>query len=134
MVDNGASNSIFNNLSDFIEPPIEKGVIINGYDGSSIKATTRTVKWNIEDESGKIHTITLLGNFFVLTAELTVFSPKHWVQVTNNDLRGTLCTTHGDLMVLKWNKRQYKKSSNIVFWQNEHATVLHWISVYVYFS
>jgi hypothetical protein len=38
-----------------------------------------------------------------------MLSPQHWAQVTN-DLRGTLCVTYGDSFLLKWNKKQYRKT------------------------
>ena len=109
MVDNGASYSITNDLRDFIEPPVQKGIKINGFDGSKTSARTGTVQWKILDDDGKPHTITLPGTNYVPTAETRMLSPQHWSQATN-DLRGTLCTTYGDLMVLKWNKKNYRKS------------------------
>jgi len=109
MVDNGASYSITNDLKDFVEPPVQKGVKINGYDGSKPSARTETVQWKIPDDDGQLHTITLPGTNYVPTPEIHMLSPKHWSQ-TSNDLRGTMCTTYGDLMVLKWNKKNYRKS------------------------
>ena len=109
MVDNGASYSITNDLKDFIEPPIQKGIKINGFNGSKTPARTGTVQWKILDDKGRPHTITLPGTNYVPTAEIRMLSPQHWSQATN-DLRGTLCTTYGDLMVLKWNKKKYRKS------------------------
>jgi hypothetical protein len=109
MVDNGASYSISNDINDFIKPPINNRVQINGYDGSKTTASTGTVQWQILDDNGKLHTITLPGTNYVPKAELHILSPQHWSQVTK-DLRGTLCTTYGDLMVFKWNKKQYRKS------------------------
>jgi hypothetical protein len=52
------------------------------------------------DDDGKLHTITLPGTNYVPNAETRMLSPQHWSQATN-DLQGTLCTTYGDLMVLK---------------------------------
>jgi hypothetical protein len=109
MVDNRASYSITNDLRDFIERPVQKGIKINGFDGSKPPARTGTVQWKILDDDGKPHTFTLLGTNYVPTAETQMLSPQHWSQAIN-DLQGTLCTTYGDLMVLKWNKKNYRKS------------------------
>jgi len=68
MVDNGASYSITNDLKDFVEPPIQKGVKINGYDGSKTSARTGTVQMKILDNDGQLHNITLPGTNYVPTA------------------------------------------------------------------
>ena len=108
LVDSGASYTISNDINDFIKPPKESNIRIKGYNGSYSKTKVGTVKWNIQDDNGKVHSITLPGTYYVPDAEIRMLSPQHWAQVTN-DIRGTSSTTFGDIMVLRWNKLKYQK-------------------------
>jgi len=108
LVDSGASYTISNDINDFIKPPKESNIRIKGYNGSYSKTKVGTVKWNIQDDNGKVHSITLPGTYYVPDAEIRMLSPQHWAQVAN-DIRGTSSTTFGDIMVLRWNKLKYQK-------------------------
>jgi hypothetical protein len=37
-----------------------------------------TVQWNIQDDKGKMHTITLPGTYYIPDAEIRMLSPQHW--------------------------------------------------------
>ena len=63
LVDSGASYSISNDINDFTKPPKESSIRIRGYNGSYSKTKVGTVKWNIQDDDGKIHTIALPGTY-----------------------------------------------------------------------
>jgi len=67
-----------------------------------------TVQWNIQDDKGKMHTITLPGTYYIPDAEIRMLSPQHWAQVTN-DIRETSSTKFGDIMVLRWDKLKCQK-------------------------
>jgi hypothetical protein len=43
-----------------------------------------TVKWKIEDDHGRIHTIILPGTYLATNAPARLLSPQHWAQVSNN--------------------------------------------------
>jgi hypothetical protein len=84
MVDNGASYSISNKIDDFIEPPTKSGPKIQGFAGSQTTSLIGTVQWHVTDDEGRTHSIILPNTSYVLTADIRMLSPQHWVQVTDD--------------------------------------------------
>jgi len=65
MVDNCCSQSITNNIQDYINPPTNTSIQIKGYNGTT--ATTPkigTVLWQWSDDNGKIHNIILPNTYY----------------------------------------------------------------------
>ncbi len=77
LVDSGASYTISNDINDFIKPPKESSIRIRGYNRLYSKTKVGTIKWNIQDDDGKMHTITLPGTYYVPDAETRILSPQH---------------------------------------------------------
>jgi hypothetical protein len=110
-VDNCASISITNCLADFITPPKTSNKSILGIGG---KATALKIgTWNIEDNTGRVYTLTLPNTYFAPNAPCHLLSHQHWSQTEKDNrpsLRGTWCTTYNDSLVLWWGQQKYKKS------------------------
>jgi hypothetical protein len=65
MVDNCCSQSITNNIKDYIDPPTNTSVQIKGYNGTSTTTTKNgTVLWKWSDDKGKIHNIVLPNTYY----------------------------------------------------------------------
>ena len=107
-VDNCASRTISNNLTDFVNPPVEiKSLYVRGIGGHVSGIMRGTLRWNIEDDEGKVHPIIILGSYYVPDAPCRLLSPQHWAQVAKDTKpapRGTWCATYDDSIVLYWNQ------------------------------
>jgi hypothetical protein len=113
LVDNGASRSITNNKSDFIDTPRLVPTKIEGYSGVSKASFIGTVKWSIEDDQGRVHHITLPNTIYDAKSKRRILSPQHWSQSAHDHYPikyGTLCATLDDQIVLMWDQRRYSKS------------------------
>jgi len=53
LIDNCCSHTLTNDISDYIEPPVESSVRVRGYNGSTNLTMVGTVKWKIKDDKGK---------------------------------------------------------------------------------
>ena len=116
-VDNCATASISNNLKDFEGPltPVRGRVKgISGYTNVGMKKGI--IKWDIEDDTGRTHTIRLPGSYYIPGATSRILSPQHWAQ-TARDIkplpRGTWCATYEDQVVLYWNQRKYVRTIHL---------------------
>jgi len=109
LVDNCCSKSITNCLGDFITPPRSSRMIIKGFNGATATTKVGTVQWKLQDDTGKVHTITLPETYYSESVETRLLSPQHWAQVARQG-KGTKCTTYHDCIVLSWGKGQYQKT------------------------
>jgi hypothetical protein len=57
LVDNCSSQSITNNLTDYIEPLSDSDMKIRGFNGATTTTKVGTVAWTILDDTGQAHTI-----------------------------------------------------------------------------
>ena len=113
VVDNCASASITNDLRDYISPPSKSRTRIVGVTGVSSSTMVGTVKWVIEDDSGRAHSIILPNTYYAKEAPYKLLSPQHWSQVAEDhrpERNGTWCATYSDSIVLEWNQRQYRRT------------------------
>ena len=108
-VDNCASKSISPFLDDFIGPVEDvHRVRVKGIGGSVSGIKRGTLKWHIEDDQGKVHTLLLPGSYFVPGSPSRLLSPQHWAQIAKDNKpkpRGTWCATYDDTIVIQWNQR-----------------------------
>jgi hypothetical protein len=63
-VDNCASASVTSDVQDFIAPPRASRTRIIGVNGVSSATLVGTVRWRIEDDDGKIHSIILPNTYY----------------------------------------------------------------------
>ena len=104
-VDNCATRSITNDLSDFVETRQKTKL-------STIKGVSRliqvlrqgTIRWNICDDKGKTHEILLPNSFYAPQAPMRLLSPQHWAQslAVAQKTQDATCTTTAKNVQLKW--------------------------------
>jgi hypothetical protein len=71
LVDNCCSKSITNCLEDFIALTRSSNMIIKGFNGATATTKVGTVQWKLQDDTGKVHTITLPETYYTpVTATL----------------------------------------------------------------
>jgi hypothetical protein len=110
MVDNCCSQSITNNIKDYVDPPTNTSVQIKGYNGTSTTTTKiGTVLWKWSDDKGKVHNIVLPNTYYSPTTETRLLSPQHWAKEMKQG-RGTKCTTYHDAIILQWSHGKYTKT------------------------
>lgn len=107
LVDNCCSKSITNSLDDFIQPPKPSQMTIKGFNGATAPTCVGTVKWHMQDDKGKLHTIVLPETYYSPKVQTRLLSPQHWAQVAR---RGTKCTTYHDKIILSWERGKYTKT------------------------
>ena len=80
LVDNCCSKSITNCLADFITPPKQSTMMIKGFNGATATTRVGTVRWHIQDDAGKTHTLTLPQTYYSASVQTRLLSPQHWAQ------------------------------------------------------
>ena len=111
LIDNCASTSITNSMDDFVSKPRAATKSIQGISGDTEAPLIGTVAWKIEDDNGRVHTITLPNTYYAPNAPYRLLSPQHWSQTardTTPHLHGTWCVTYDDSLVLWWWQQKYK--------------------------
>ena len=78
LVDNCCSQSITNNLQDYIKPPRLSDMRIKGFNGNTTKTRVGTVRWRIHDDEGRIHCILLPNTYYSPHAESRLLRPGMW--------------------------------------------------------
>ncbi len=109
LVDNCCSQSITNNLQDYIKPPKLSDMRVKGFNGNTTQTKVGTVRWRIHDDEGRIHCIQLPNTYYSPHAESRLLSPQHWAQIAKNG-RGTKCTTYHDAIILEWDNQKFKRT------------------------
>ena len=73
-----------------------------------------TVKWKIEDDTGRVHIFRIPGTFYVPKAPFRMLSPQHWSKEINHVrivTKGAWCTTFEDSRVtLCWDDNRYDRN------------------------
>jgi len=75
-VDNCCTASITNDINDFVVPPRCTRTTVEGYNGTA--TAIGTIKWEIADDRGKVHTIVLPNTYHAPTGKYKLFCPQHW--------------------------------------------------------
>jgi len=112
-VDNCCSSSFTNNLADIVGTPIPIRARVQGFGGTATPVTHRvTIQWNIEDDLGRRHTVTLPNSYYAPTGE-RLLSPQHWAQVAKDNypkIDGTCCITTATDIKLMWGQQRFMKT------------------------
>jgi len=89
------------------------GKSVTGIGSSVIIKGVGTFKFNIEDDTGQVHTIRIPNSMYVPSLKRVLLSPHHWAQEAHDNhpkRRGTFMAQYDDGVVLHWNQRQYSRS------------------------
>ena len=65
MIDDGASACITNNLTDFVGKARHINQRIKGMSGHAQATHKGTVRWKIEDDTGKVHLIYIKDTYYM---------------------------------------------------------------------
>jgi hypothetical protein len=112
-IDNCCSKCITNDANDFIEPPMEVNVRVQGVGGTVTAKLCGTVRWDIEDDNGVVHQQIIPGTYYNPDSEYKLYSPQHVAQVANDHHpkpHGTWCATYHDSVVLQWGQRKFTRT------------------------
>jgi len=113
-IDNCASFSISPYTTDFITTlKPEPSLKVQGIGGLVEDVMTGTIQWEIEDDEGAVHTITLPGSLYIKDSPSRILSPQHWSKVAKDESpqhNGTWCATYKDRVVLQWNQRRHTRT------------------------
>ena len=108
-IDNCATKSISPSIDDFIGPLEDvHNVRVKGIGGTVTGVKRGTIRWYIEDDLGKVHTLLLPNSYHIPSSPSRLLSPQHWAQVAKDNApkpRGTWCATYDDEIVLHWKQR-----------------------------
>ena len=84
MFDNGASASIMNDLKNFITTPTCIKCNVKGISGNAQATFRGRVKWQLEDNQGKLHELTIPNSYYIVAAPTRILSPQHFAQQAND--------------------------------------------------
>ena len=107
LVDGGATSCISNSLSDFIKPPLDSKVRVQGFNGTSSSTKVGTVRWTVLDDTGHRRSLEIPGTYYIPACPMRLLSPQHYSQATR-DHRGTYSTNFGDHVLFVWNHGQFR--------------------------
>jgi hypothetical protein len=113
LIDNCASGSITNSLNDFTSPPVPSNTKIVGINGTTEASLVGTVRWDIEDDLGRVHQIILPGTYYSASARSRLLSPQHWAQQAEDNYpapNGTWCATYAKKIKLYWDQQKYSRT------------------------
>jgi hypothetical protein len=113
LIDNCASVSITNCLNDFTSSPVPSNTKIVGINGTTEASLVGTVRWDIEDDLGRVHQIILPGTYYSANARSRLLSPQHWVQQAEDNYpapNGTWCATYAKKIKLYWDQQKYSRT------------------------
>ena len=113
-LDNHASRTLSNNKHHFVGY-IRKleNVYINGISGRLQIRGIGTVRWKIEDDNGRVHTICIPNTFYVPQLEHCILSPQHWAQEADDHsplMNGITSTTQAQSELLRWSQGKYQRT------------------------
>ena len=79
-IDNCVTATISHRIEDFVGPlkPIHRKV--KGIGGSIGNVQCGTIRWRIDDDNGRIHTLLLPNSYYVPESPSRLLSPQHWAQ------------------------------------------------------
>ena len=96
---------------------------MGGYiQGTTVKKTG-TVQWELPDDNGTLHTITIPNTLYAPQTSVRILSPQHWGQEQIKDNRGmVICSTDHKNTVVTWDEGKHSKhlplnGSNVSIWE-----------------
>ena len=110
MIDNGASACITNNLKDFVGRSHRINQQIKHIAGHAQATHRGTVRWKIEDDTGKVHSININITYYMAGMPNRTLSQQHFAQVRNDhhpQPEGMGLITNSKNITLNWGQRRY---------------------------
>lgn len=100
VVDNHASRCISNMIEHFITDlaPTSNTILLRTGGNLEVKRMGR-LQWKVEDDNGKVHTLTIKDCLYVPGLSNYLLSPQHWAKHAENNFptrRETWCATYDD--------------------------------------
>jgi hypothetical protein len=117
LVDNCCTASITNDIKDFVTLPRPTKTNVEGYNGMTEATKVGTIKWDVEDDAGRTHTIILPNSYYAPTGKYKLLCLQHWAQVANDHFpkpNGTWCATYSNCIVLHWAQGKYTQTLRLV--------------------
>jgi hypothetical protein len=117
LVDNCCTASITNDINDFVTTPKPMRTNVEGYNGMTTATKIGTIKWNIEDDLGRVHIIVLPNAYYSPAGKYKLVCPQHWAQAVDDHFpkpNGTWCATYADRIVLHWAQGQYTRTLRLM--------------------
>ena len=113
-IDSHASRCIDTNINHFVGPlKPTKRQRVKGINGWLQVKGEGAVRWRIEDDSGRMHTIFVRNALCAPDAPHCLLSPQHWSQQSNDHCplkHGTWCGIFHDECILCWNQQKCKRT------------------------
>ena len=113
MIDDGASACITNDEGDFIEHPKKVNRNVRGIKGHAKATHHGTIKWNVEDDNGLSHVMTIREAYLIPEAPTRILSPQHFAQQAGDHFpkeEGTGALTTSKNITLFWSQRRFTKT------------------------
>ena len=109
MLDDGASVSITSDSNDFIKPLTRVNFMVQGIKGHAHATHMVVVRWQLEDDQGRNHSLIIKDTFLILDAPTCILSPQHLVQQANDHhptQESTGAVTTSNNITLFWGQRK----------------------------
>jgi len=113
LVDNCCTASITNGIKDFVTLPRPTKTNVERYNGMTEATKVGTIKWDIENDAGRMHTIILPYSYYAPAGKYKLLCPQHWAQVANDHFpkpNGTWCATYSNCIVLHLAQGKYTQT------------------------
>ena len=113
MIDGGASVCITNDLKDFVDRSRCISQWIKGIAGHAEATHRGTVRWKIEDDTSKVHSININGTYYMAGMPNRILSPQHFAQAVNDhhpQPGGMGSITNSKNITLFWGQKRHTKT------------------------
>ena len=112
-IDNRCNGCMSNKSSEFNGKLRPVKQVRKGFGGSrTYNVMVGTLKWKVEDDSGKVHTFRIPNYYYVPDEGVRLFRPQHWTK-TQKDWKltqGKSSTTLSDRVTLFWHQHHFSKT------------------------
>ena len=112
-IDNRCRGCMSNKSSKFDGELLPVKQFIKDFGGSrTYNVMVGTIKWKVEEDSGKVHTFRIPNSYYVPDGGVRLFSPQHWAntQKDRKPTQDTGSTTLADRVTLFWHQRHLSKT------------------------
>ena len=113
MIDDGALACITNNLADFVGKACHINQWIKGIAGHAQATHKGTVRWKLDDDTGRVHSIHIKYAYYMADVPNQILSPQHFAQVANDHRpspEGMGLITDSKNVTLFWGQWKYAKT------------------------
>ncbi len=109
-IDSRCSSTISHKKEDFGNSLRPCNKVVTGFGGNTVSnVMTGTIKWRIEDDSGRVHSVHIPNSYYVPDGGVRLMSPQHWSQVHPHKGSVTCLNNHKEA-TLTWSRTGYTKT------------------------